>query len=88
MKALDEFCDGLVRPCRRGGMLAHLRRLHPEKVWRAVRYGFGWGYETLDGWRAHHVACLAPTYPDDDDTFVTRFYIYKGESEVPEEVFI
>lgn len=66
--------------------LGTLRKLHPEKTWRAVRVGFGWNYQTEDGWDAYWVSCLAPRYDADDDTFRSRFFIYKPDRQ-PEEVF-
>lgn len=82
---MKEFDALLAEAPSRKGILARLRERYPNKVWKAVREGFGWGYETEDGWHAGWRSCLAPQYPDDDDTFVSRFFIYRP-NEPTEEV--
>jgi len=73
-----------IQPVPKKGILKYLREKFPDQKWSAGRIGFGqWGYHTEDGWTAHWVACLAPRYPDDDDTYESRFYIYKP-NDVPE----
>ncbi len=69
---------------RRKGVLAALRKKWPDRTWIAQRAGMGWEYWTADGkWHGCWVACLAPRYDGDDDTFVSRFYIYRqGQSTI------
>lgn len=62
----------------RSKVLKVLQRLHPDKVWKTERDGFGWHYTTADGWNAHWVSRLVSTHPDDSDGHHTiEFYIYK-----------
>lgn len=56
--------------------LKFLRTEYPNKNWRAVRDGFGWKYETSDGWVADWRAVLAPRYPDDDYTYTSHLYLH------------
>ncbi len=67
------------------GVLHALRKKWPDKLWIAKQVSFGhWDYYTADGkWHGCWVACSAPQYDGDDDTFITRFYIYrKGHSPI------
>lgn len=57
--------------------LGKLREKFPAEGWRAERAGFGWHYANNMGDTAHWCSCLAPRYPDDDETSVSRFYIYR-----------
>lgn len=61
----------------RRGVLDRLRAAYPQETWRTERDGFGWRYVTASGWRAEWRACLAPRYDGDDDSYVTRMYIYR-----------
>lgn len=74
-------------PSRRG-VLRYLREKYPDKEWRAVREGFGWGYETADGWNGGWRSCLAPLYDGDDETSVLRFFIYKPNAPTEEVFFV
>lgn len=57
--------------------LKQLRQRFPEEGWVAVSDGFGWGYQNDAGDTAHWVSSLAPSYPDDDNTFQSQFYVYR-----------
>lgn len=66
--------------------LDFLKKKYPNKQWKAVREGFGWGYETPDGWFAGWRSCLAPEHGGDDETAVSRFFIYKPNQPTEEVV--
>jgi len=67
--------------------LDYLRQLHPNQKWKCERKGFGWGYTTESGWDAGWRSCLAPRYDGDDETCVSRFFIYKPNAPTEEVHF-
>lgn len=81
--------DPLIIPQnpRRRGTLNELRRQFPDQVWRAVRDGMNWEYETLSGWSAGWRSCLAPKWDGDDESCVSRIFIYRPDGPTM-EVFL
>lgn len=64
--------------------LKALQALFPEEGWRAVRISWGWDYEGKNGARAGYRSCLSPQYDSDDETCVSRFFIYRQDKPTQE----
>lgn len=69
-----------LSPVRRCRIIDWLRQRYPDQAWHYERYGWGGGdYHTAAGWTAGYRSCLAPTWEGDDETCVSRFYLYRPD---------
>lgn len=70
--------EQLIGIPRKRSTITWLRKLYPTEKWSWVREGFGCvEYYTESGWHAGYRSCLAPTWEGDDETCVSRFYLYR-----------
>lgn len=63
----------------RPSIIKTLKKKYPAEEWKAEKAGFGWEYVNNKGERGWWTAEMAPWYDGDDDTFVSRFHIYRKE---------
>jgi hypothetical protein len=61
-----------------------LNKLFPGENWRAHRTGFRWEYTNDKDAYAGWCSCLAPQYDGDDESAVSRFFIYRDNAATKE----
>lgn len=85
-KLFDLFNSKLLGTQR---LIDFLREKYPEYVWRYEPTPHWW-LALVDGQEighVSHVACLAPRYDGDDDSFRTETWFYR-EGKAPERIWL